>query len=749
MKRFALIISAALVSALSFAQNQIDIDELMSRMTLEEKVGQMNQLVGPKLTGAVSNSGVAEKIKAGMVGSILNVRGASVVELQRIAVEQTRLGIPLVFGLDVIHGYETCFPIPLAMASSWNLDLIEEASRIAGAEASRDGIAWTFTPMCDICREPRWGRIAEGAGEDPYLGAKVAAAQVRGFQGNLDKPTDIAACVKHFALYGAPQAGRDYYTVDMSRQQMFNEYLPPYRGAIEAGALTAMSSFNEFEAIPMTGHKYMLDTLLRKRLDFNGMLVTDYAAVNEMLMHGFAADLAEASILAANAGVDMDMVSEGFSGTLVEAVRKGLLDEAVIDRSCRRVLELKQRLGLFENPYKYCREDEAKENGNASSKASARRVASRSIVLLRNEPSVLPMSSGRKIALIGPLADRNEEMLGCWSLTPKYHTPVSLLEGLRNRFGSENVSFARGCHILDNKALENKVAFGTEEERGWNISDEKLRKEALSIARRSDIIVAAMGESTNMSGEGASRSDISLPAPQRQLLKELVALGKPVVLVVMAGRPLVLDWESENVDAIVYAWHLGSEAGNAIADVLSGDVNPSGRLTVTFPRSVGQIPIFYNHKNTGRPHGDFVPYKKYTSCYIDVDNSPLYPFGYGLGYANVEYSCLSLSSDNASVSDTVYVNVNLNNTSMRNQTETVQLYVHDKVASITRPVKELKGFAQVEVAAGKTVTVTIPLPVSELGFYDNSLQYKVEPGDFDIMVGPSSRDEDLLVARLR
>lgn len=737
-----------ILCSISMAQNYVDLDELMGRMTLEEKIGQMNQLVGPKLTGAVSNSGVIEKIRAGHVGSILNVRGAAVRELQRIAVEQTRLGIPLVFGLDVIHGYETCFPIPLAMASSWNPELIEASCRIAGTEASREGIGWTFTPMCDICRDPRWGRIAEGAGEDPYLGAEIAAAQVRGFQGNLDNPSDIAACVKHFALYGASQAGRDYYTVDMSRQQMFNEYLKPYQSAIDAGALTLMSSFNEFESVPMTAHSYMLDTLLRTRMNFNGMTVTDYAAVNEMLLHGVAEDLSGAAILAVKAGIDMDMVSEGYSSSLADAVRKGIIDEALVNRSCRRVLELKQKLGLFEDPYKFCRESEACENGNASNMAMAREVASRSIVLLRNESSALPLAPDKKIALVGPLADRNMEMLGCWSLKPKFHVPVSLLDGMRERFGEENVKFARGCHILDDKDLENKVSYGQETERGWDESNDMLRKQALSVARKSDVIVAAMGETANMSGEGASRSDITLPEPQRQLLKELVSLGKPVILVVMAGRPLVLDWENENVDAIVYAWHLGSEAGNAISDVLSGDVNPSGRLTATFPRSVGQIPVFYNHKNTGRPHGYHVPYKKYTSCYLDVDNSPLFPFGYGLGYGNVEYSNLRLSSDTVKRSDTIYVKVDLANPSGWKQRETVQLYVHDKVASITRPVKELKGFTQVEIGAGDSITVTIPLAVSDLGFYGSDLEYRVEPGEFDIMVGPSSDDDQLLLTKL-
>ena len=737
-------LSLCLAMVSGFAQENFSIDSLMAKMTLEEKIGQMNQLVGNILTGSIANSGIEAKISAGQVGSILNARGESVAAMQKIAVEQTRLGIPLVFGLDVIHGYETCFPIPLAMASSWNLETITEACQVAGQEASRDGIAWTFTPMCDIARDPRWGRIAEGAGEDPYLGGEIAAAQVRGFQGNLDKPTDIAACVKHFALYGAPQAGRDYYTVDMSRQQMFNEYLWPYQAAVNAGALTAMSSFNEFESLPLTCHKYMLQTVLRDIMGFQGMLVTDYAAIREILQHGAAADLKEASVRSANAGVDMDMVAEGFSTTLADAVREGLVDEAVVDRACRRVLELKKKLGLFENPYKYNRPEELELNGSAQNRAVARKMGAQSIVLLKNESEVLPLAQGKKIAVVGPLADLSMEMIGCWAVRPQNHRPVTLLQGLQQRFGAENVKFARGCHVLENEALENQISFHDRKDRGWDIPSDKLRKEALSIAKKSDVIVAAMGELAEMSGEGSSRADITIPEPQRGLLKELVATGKPVVLVVMSGRPLVLDWEDENVDGIVYAWHLGSEAGNAIADVLSGDVNPSGRLTVSFPRCVGQIPIHYNHKNTGRPAGDFQPYKKYVSLYQDVVNAPLYPFGYGLSYGKVEYSDLKLSSAKAAVGDKLSVSVKLKNPSERDITETVQLYIRDKVGSITRPVKELKGFRQVCVKAGSEMTVELELDSAKLGFYNSELQYVVEPGEFDVMVGPSSDSRSLL-----
>lgn len=727
------------LAAFPVTASAIDIDSLMRLMTLEEKVGQMNQLVGKKLTGTNRNKEVPEKIKKGMVGSMLNIFGGGAVEMQKIAVEQSRLGIPLVFGYDVIHGYETCFPIPLAMSCSWNLEEIENACRIAGAEASRNGISWTFTPMCDIARDPRWGRIAEGAGEDPYLGGKVAAAQVRGFQGKLDKPTDIAACVKHFALYGAAQAGRDYFTVDMSRQQMFNEYLRPYQEAIDAGALTVMSSFNEFEGLPMCIHPYVMDTLLRSVMHFKGLLVTDYAAILETVQHGTSPDLRDAAIKSANAGTDMEMVSEGFSKYLSDAVRAGLVKEETIDRACRRVLELKEKLGLFDNPYKYNRPEELAQNGSPENKAAARRMAAKSVVLLRNEGSVLPLASGKRIAVIGPMADQSIEMLGTWNVYPKHHLPVTLLEGMQNRFGKANVKFARGCHILADEKLETQISYYKDpKQRGWDIPAETLRKEALSLARKSDVIIAAMGEMAQMSGEGSSRSDITLPEPQRSLLKELVATGKPVVLVIMAGRPLVLDWEDRNVPGILCAWHLGSEAGNAIADVLSGDVNPSGRLTTCFPRSVGQIPVFYNHKNTGRPVDDFKPFKKYKSGYQDVVNAPLYYFGYGLSYGKVEYSELKLSSEKARIGDKVNVSVRLTNVSNRDITETAQLYIRDRFASITRPVMELKGFKQVLVPAGKSIAVTIELDTNDLGFYGNDLNYHIEPGDFDIMVGPSS-----------
>ena len=738
------ILIALLSSILCSGAAGPDIDSLMREMTLEEKIGQMSQLVGPRLTGPASSTDRERKIREGKVGSLLNVTGQDAVRLQKIAVEDSRLGIPLVIGMDVIHGYETCFPIPLAMSCSWDPDEIENACRISGAEASRDGVAWTFTPMCDIARDPRWGRVAEGAGEDPYLGSRIAEAQVRGFQGSLDKPTDIAACVKHFALYGAAQAGRDYYTTDMSRVQMMNEYMPPYQAAIDAGALTVMSSFNEFEGIPMTVHPYMLDTLLRGRMGFEGMLVTDYTAIKETVQHGTSPDLEDAALKAARAGVDMEMVSEGFSTYLADAVRDGRLDEAVVDRSCRRVLELKRSLSLFDNPYKYNRPEELPLNGSPEAREASRRLASKSAVLLKNEGGILPLQEGRKIAVIGPLADLGTEMIGTWAIRPKTHSPVSLLQGLKERFGEENVNFERGCHVLGDEELETRISYyKNPSDRGWDRSVEQLRKDALSLAKKSDVIVAAMGELALMSGEGTSLADVRLSAPQRELLSELKTLGKPLILVVMAGRPLVLEWESENADAILYAWHLGSEAGRAVAGLLSGDVNPSGRLSMTFPRSVGQIPIFYNHKSCGRPAEDDAPYHNRRSQYMDVVNAPLYYFGYGLSYSDISYSDLSVEAGPSRICACV----TLHNASERDATETVQLYIRDKVASITRPVAELKAFKKVQIKAGETVRVQIPLEKSAMGFFGSDLSYRVEPGEFEIMVGPSSDPQALLKAQ--
>lgn len=716
----------------------------MAQMTLEEKIGQLNQLVGRDLTGTDSNTGQLQKIREGKVGSMLGVIGASRIRMvQKTAVEESRLGIPIIFGLDVIHGYNATFPIPLAMSCSWDIEGIENAARIAATEASCSGICWTFTPMCDIARDARWGRIAEGAGEDPYLGGEISAAQVRGFQRNLSDSTDIAACVKHFALYGAPVAGRDYAAAEMSRQQMYNEYLPPYRAAVKAGALTVMTSFNEFESVPMTLNRYMVTDVLRGDFGFKGMVVTDYTAIAECIAHGAVKDKLEGAVRAIGAGIDMDMVDEAFIDNLAEAVRRGMVSEKAIDKACRRVLELKEALGLFDDPYKYCREEMEEHYRHSDEfRPALRKMASESIVLLKNEGGLLPLREGTRIAVIGPLGNLPMEMEGAWSTNGAirrggvYGTPVTLYKGLCDRFGAGNVTFATGCRIIGDTDIIRKTARTTD---GMELerSGESLRSEALRKAREADVVIAAMGETANMSGEGCSRAEITIPEPQRSLLRDLVATGKKVVLVTMAGRPLILDWESGNIPAIVNAWHLGSEAGNAIADILSGDVNPSGRLTTTIPRSVGQIPIYYNHKNTGRPHGDAEPFHRFSSCYCDIPNGPQYYFGYGLSYSEIEYSDAALSADSLSRKDLpLDVSVRLTNRSGRDAVEVAQLYIHDKAASSTRPVMELKGFKRVTVPAGDSVEVRFTLTEESLGFYNHELEFVTEEGDFEIMVGP-------------
>ena len=741
---------AALLLLVSCGQKS-RIDSLLSEMTLEEKIGQLNQLTGDHFTGAEANSDQEQKIRDGQVGSMLNVSGAAKVRrMQKIAVEESRMGIPIIFGLDVIHGYHVTFPIPLAMSCTWDTQAIEQACRIAATEASASGIAWTFTPMCDIARDARWGRIAEGAGEDPYLGGAVAAAQVRGFQGDLTDSTNIAACLKHFALYGAPVAGKDYGAVEMSRQQMFNEYLYPYKAAVDAGALTAMSSFNEFESLPLTVNKYMLTDVLRDFMGFKGMLVTDYAAIKECIEHGVVADMYDGACRAIDAGVDMDMVDEAFVLNLAKAVKDGRVSEKKIDTACRRVLELKERLGLFDDPYKFCREEEeARYMESEEFLPFARKISAESIVLLKNENNVLPLKEGKRIAVIGPLGNLPREMLGTWDVGSKpskggrLDYPVSLYEGLCNRYGKDKVSCAMGCRVFDDEDVVKKLV-QSRQNLQQDRSEASLMAEAMLKAAGADVIIAAMGELAYMSGEGCSRTDITIPRPQRELLRKLVATGKPVILVTLAGRPLVLDWESENVPAIVNAWHLGYEAGNAIADVLSGDVNPSGRLTASFPRCVGQIPVFYNHKNSGRPNGEKRPYKRFENCYCDVINAPLYPFGYGLSYSSIKYSGLTLSADSLSVAAMpLEVKVTLTNESDRDADEVAQLYIRDVTASSTRPVKELKGFSRVTVPAGQSVELSFSLSARDLGFYNHELQFVTEPGVFDIMVGPWA-DDDVL-----
>lgn len=732
------------------------IDKLMSQMTLEEKIGQLNLpvsssfIAGEKKDGGLSP--MEQRIANGEIGGLFGMKGAKLIrEKQQIAVEKSRLHIPLLFGLDVIHGYETTFPIPLALSSSWNMELIEHEARTAATEASIDGINWVFSPMVDICRDARWGRIAEGAGEDPYLGGEIAKALVKGYQGkenDFSIENTVMACVKHYALYGAAEAGRDYNTVDMSRQRMMNEFMLPYKTACEQGAGSYMASFNEFEGIPATANKYLLDDILRKQWGFQGFIVSDYTGIPEMINHGIG-DLQTVSARALDAGIDMDMVSEGFTTTLKKSLSEGKITQALIDQACRRILEAKYRLGLFRDPYKFCNEDRSsKELFSVQNRTISREIADECQVLLKNENNLLPLRKSGRIAVIGPLGDAAGDMPGCWSLTGKASQSVSLYQGLKAALGANGtVSYAKGSNLVADSLLETKlngmmgfVIAGMQTGKIHDRRPEDLLKEALDLAKNSDVVIAALGENANMNGEGASRSIPDIPEPQMKLLKSLVATGKPVVLVIFTGRPLILSWEDENVPAILNAWFPGSEAGTSIAGILFGDVNPSGKLTTTFPRNAGQIPIFYNHKNTGRPHGENEPYARFRSNYIDVVNSPLYPFGYGLSYTEFDYGDITLSRPEMKVNEKVTVRVTVTNSGPRDGKEIVQLYIRDVYSTSTRPVRELKAFRKISLKAGESREVAFELTAEDLKYYDHELAYVCEPGDFEIMIGPNSRD---------
>ena len=723
------------------------VDSILKLMTLDEKLGQLNlPSAGQFTTGQATNSDIGGKIKNGLVGGLFNIKSIpSIEEMQKIAVEQSRLKIPLIFGMDVIHGYETTFPIPLGLSCSWDMDLIKQTARMAATEASADGINWTFSPMVDICRDPRWGRIAEGAGEDAFLGSQIAKAMVEGYQGNdLSKNNTIMACVKHFALYGAAEAGRDYNTVDMSRIRMYNDYLLPYKAAVDAGVGSVMASFNEIDGIPATGNKWLLTDVLRNQWHFNGFVVTDYTGINEMIAHGMG-DLQQVSALALNAGVDMDMVGEGFLTTLKKSLDEGKVTIDAIDTAVKRILTAKYELGLFDNPYKYCDLARAKsEIFTDSHRAFARKVASESMVLLKNDNQLLPLKKTGTIAVIGPLADTATNMAGTWSVATDQKKSNSLLNGVKVAVGYKaNVLYAKGSNLYYDPELEkNATMFGKEIHRD-NRSDEQLLNEAVAIASKSDVVIAALGESAEMSGESSSRSEISIPQAQRDLLTALLNTGKPVVLALFNGRPLTIPEESKTVPAILDVWFPGSEAGFAISDVLFGDVNPSGKLTATFPRNVGQIPIYYNHKNTGRPLGNKEgKFEKFRSNYLDVRNEPLYPFGYGLSYTKFDYSNLKLSSDQMDADGSIQVSVDVTNSGDYDGKEVVQLYVRDLVGSVTRPVKELKGFQKVEIKKGETKTVTFKLTIDDLKFYNYNLDFVAEPGDFEVFVGTNS-DTDL------
>lgn len=719
------------------------IDQLMKKMTLEEKIGQLNlPVTGEITTGQAKSSDVAKRIRNGEVGGLFNLKGVERIrEVQRQAVEESRLGIPLLFGMDVIHGYETIFPIPLGLSCTWDMKAIEESARIAAVEASADGISWTFSPMVDVSRDPRWGRVSEGNGEDPFLGAAIARAMIRGYQGkDMSRNDEIMACVKHFALYGASEAGRDYNTVDMSRQRMFNEYMLPYQAAVEAGVGSVMASFNEVDGVPATGSKWLMTDVLRKQWGFDGFVVTDYTGINEMIDHGMG-DQQTVAALALNAGVDMDMVSDAFSGTLKKSVEEGKVSAAAIDAACRRILEAKYKLGLFDNPYKYCDVNRPKKQiFTKEHRAIARKTASESFVLLKNE-GVLPLSKKGTIAVVGPLANTRSNMPGTWSVAAVLNNAPSLVEGLREVVGDRaKVVTAKGSNLIGDADYEKRATmFGRELHRD-NRTDRELLDEALKVAAGADVIVAALGESSEMSGESSSRTNLEMPDVQRALLQELLKTGKPVVLVLFTGRPLVLTWEEEHVPAILNVWFGGSEAAYAISDVLFGDVNPSGKLTATFPQNVGQIPLFYNHKNTGRPLQEGRWFEKFRSNYLDVSNEPLYPFGYGLSYTTFAYSDIHLSSTEMSADGELTATVTVTNTGSRDGAEVVQLYIRDLVGSVTRPVKELKGFEKIFLKAGESRKVSFSITPELLKFYNYDLQFVCEPGDFDVMIGGNSRD---------
>lgn len=720
------------------------ITSLMKKMTLEEKLGQLNLPgAGDITTGQASNSDIAKKIKEGKVGGLFNIKSvAKIRDVQKVAVEESRLKIPMIFGMDVIHGYQTVFPIPLGLSCTWDMQLIEQSARIAAIEASADGICWTFSPMVDIARDPRWGRVSEGSGEDPYLGSEIAKAMVRGYQGNdLTKNNTIMACVKHYALYGAAEAGRDYNTTDMSRVRMYNEYFPPYKAAVDAGVGSVMASFNEVDGIPATANKWLMTDVLRKQWKFNGFVVTDYTGINEMVAHGLG-DLQTVSARALAAGIDMDMVGEGFLTTLAKSLKEGKITQAQIDAACRKVLEAKYKLGLFEDPYRYCDENRAAtEVFTEANRKIAREIAAQSFVLLKNENNTLPLKKGGTIALIGPLADARSNMTGTWSVAADNTKSITLLEGLKAVAGTNaNILYAKGSNLDADSVFEmNATMFGKTLNRDRRPADEILQ-EALGVANQADVIVAALGESAEMSGEASSRTNIEIPAIQKELLAALLKTGKPVVLVLFTGRPLALTWEQQNVPSILNVWFGGSEAGAAIADVLFGDVNPSGKLSMTFPQNVGQVPLFYNHKNTGRPLQDGKWFSKFRSNYLDVSNDPLYPFGFGLSYTNFTYSDIKLSSTSLKGAQTLKATVTVTNSGKLAGKEVVQLYIRDVVGSSTRPVKELKGFQKIELKAGESRNITFDITPEQLKFYNYDLKYDWEPGEFTIMIGGNSRD---------
>lgn len=751
MKRIAMIMAITLGVTTGFAaknkkkvqqplkpMNEF-VDELMSKMTVQEKIGQLNLLPsGDIQTGVSENSSISDAIRQGRLGAILNLKGVdNIRKVQKMAVEESRLGIPIIFGMDVIHGYETIFPIPLALACSWDIPAIEQSARIAAKEATADGLCWTYSPMVDISIDPRWGRVAEGAGEDPFLGSRIAEAMVRGYQGDLSCRDQLMACLKHYALYGGSEAGRDYNTVDMSRIRMYNLYFPPYKAAVEAGVGSVMSSFNTVDYVPATANKWLLTDVLRQQWKFDGFVVTDYGAINEMMNHGMG-NQQQVAALALKAGTDMDMCSEAFTATLEKSLLEGKVTMAHIDLACRRVLEAKYKLGLFADPYRYCdKSRRATDIYTQEHRQAARQLATETFVLLKND-HVLPLRKQGIIALIGPLADSKNNVPGSWAPTATYQYPT-LREGMQRALqGKATLLYAQGSNICRDSVLQADGSFYRSIPRG---NDAQMKQQALEIAGKADVIVCAMGELQEMSGECASRSNLELFDVQRELLEELLKLGKPLVLLNFAGRPTVLSWEQKHVPAILNVWFAGSETGDAICDVLFGDKAPSGKLTMSMPQNMGQIPIYYNHLNTGRPVEEGTKkFVKFQSNYLDVRNEPLYPFGYGLSYTTFEYSDITLSSNQMKENETITASVTVKNTGNCAADEVVQLYVRDVVGTISRPVKELKGFKRIHLNAGESQTISFTITPDLLRFYDYQLDYVIEPGDFDIMIGPNSRD---------
>ncbi|WP_081939479.1 beta-glucosidase BglX [Sphingobacterium deserti] len=720
------------------------VSELMGKMTVEEKIGQLNLVTGGEaVTGSVVSTGVESKIKSGQIGGIFSMSSPSKIRAaQTLAVKQSRLGIPIIFGMDVIHGYKTLFPIPLGLAATWDMNLIRESARIAAVEATADGLNWTFSPMVDISRDPRWGRISEGSGEDTYLSSRIAAEMVKGYQGSdLQANNTLMACVKHFALYGAAEAGRDYNTTDMSLHRMYNEYLPPYKAAIDAGAGTVMASFNDINGVPATANKWLMTDVLRNQWGFNGMVVTDYTGINELVDHGLG-DLQTVSALSLKAGIHMDMVGEGFLTTLKKSLDEGKVTQAEIDQACRLVLEAKYKLGLFEDPFRYCDDKRAKNNIlTPAHLAKSREIAAKSFVLLKNDKQTLPLQKKGTVALIGPLANTGANMPGTWSVSADLENTPSLLEGMQAALGnSVKIVHHMGSNLLTDAAYQERATmFGRTIPRDER-PEADIIAEAVQVASGADVIVAALGESSEMSGESSSRTDLDIPATQKRLLEALLKTGKPVVLVVFAGRPLTLSWEQEHVPAILNVWFGGTETGKAVADVLFGDVNPSGKLPATFPKNVGQIPLYYAAKTTGRPLAKDAWFQKFRSNYIDVDNEPLYPFGYGLSYSSFSYSDIKLSKTSLQANDKIIATVNVKNTGNFDGEEVVQLYLRDIYASITRPVKELKGFQKIFLKKGESRDVSFEISAEDLKFYNNELKFVAEPGDFKLYIGTNSSD---------